>query len=267
MDPNTGGTVAETAAPVAEAPQSGASSGVVATETPKESGRSWFDRLIGRNQTVSPKSADASADTSEASPAAPTEPPVAEKPVADAPKTRAYTEEEIARLVQSETDRRIAKQAQKTARQQERERLQADPFGASEERLKALDAEEAVEANQARFGEVAGNVTSAYDAAVLDPIFQSLPEDARARALGAMGEGINGRGAGVKAALDELKKAAFAEGERAAEKRLRGNPSFRKQLLLEARGNLPEPELAPVGQGPGASVDMNSLIRRVAGGG
>jgi hypothetical protein len=74
----------------------------------------------------------------------------------------------------------------------------------------------------------------------------------------------------VTEGLAALKKAAYeeglAKGREEARRTLRKNPSFRKELLSELRGEEDEPDLAPAnGSSRDTDWDMNSWMRQMTG--
>lgn len=253
-----------------ETPSSGLAlretAGTDSQEQKSESSKGWLDRILGRSPSTS-RSESASTPSSD-SPTVSQSIPAKEAPKeATAPATakREYTPDEFTRAVQSEKDKQLSRDNAKHTREQEKALLRDDPFTASEKRLAQMQEEDTFDTRAQQTGEVVGNVARAYDSAILDPIFTALPKETQAQVIKDMGDGLEGRAKGVQLALAEIKKASFAEGAAAADKRLRGNPAFQKQLLAEMRRNAPDPELSPIGQSPGDSVDMNALIRHAAG--
>jgi hypothetical protein len=176
----------------------------------------------------------------------------ASKPAATS-QARSYTEEEISRLVQAETDRREAKRKKEQLEAEERAKREAierkldpnspdyDPFQGSEERAE-LKAREEQEQQLIGFLQ---NIGKQWDTAVIDPLVTALPraEQERILKLEGVGVGIDGRKALVQHSLDALRKHWKAEGAKEAEAKLRENPAFKKRLFAELRGETDEPEL------------------------
>jgi hypothetical protein len=242
-------------------PSEGASSGEQQTQSPEPTPSrkgSWLDRVLGRVPSEPPSEA-ASQPTADASGKTPDGTPQ-EKPreaQGNAAPKREVTDEELARLVQAEVDRREAKRKADEARQRKAELRKTDPFKYAEQE----EHEEQLQAASAQFHEWVGGIAREYDRAVLDPLVLALPEDQRKTVIEAGGSDPDGRKAITVAAIDALKKASFAEGERAATEKLRKDPAFRKQLLLEIRGQRDEPEHIPAATGAATSTDMNTVIR------
>jgi hypothetical protein len=186
------------------------------------------------------------------------------------PLAKTYTPDELQRFVQAEVDRREAKRQREQAEAERRRLRDNDPFEYAE-RDRRAEREQEVTAAQSQ--QIAG-IAQSLDRALLDPMLERLPEKERT-ALFAMpdaGVGIDGRKALASAALDNLEKHWKAEGERAAEKKLRDNPAFRKQLLAELRDSpeLEEPEQingtsrAPRTSGTSGS-DVSAILRESLG--
>lgn len=180
-----------------------------------------------------------------------------------ASKRLSLTEEELARRVQAETDRR---EAQRAARQraEERKRLRdTDPFAyAEQDRL----AEASQEQDQG-LTEFFSNVGAQHDRVAIDPLMHSLPpeEQQRIMSIEGAGRGLEGRQLVVREAMKSLEKHWKAEGEKEAEARLRRNPAFRKQLLSEVRSSVVEPELLPAYSSSAADRTVSDILRSTYG--
>lgn len=221
-----------------------ASSDEQRAEQSSEKGPSWWDRIM-RRPSGAQETADASGDQAQAG-------------GASSPVT--LTQEQLDRKIQAETDRREAKRA-KEAKDADRRRLRdEDPWAyAEQERL----AEKTGEANGAleKFFESIG---TEHDRVSIDPVMHAIPDTERKRimALEGAGRGLDGRKLVVGEALKVLEKHWRAEGEKAAEARLRRNPAFRKQVLSESRGGTRmEPELLPAVGASSTGSSVSALLR------
>ena len=151
-----------------------------------------------------------------------------------ASKPLSLTQEELDRRVQAETDRREAKRAAQQQAQQRKQLRDSDPWAYVEEERKA---EQAAESNQSVASWFQG-LSSEHDRVAIDPLIETLPQAERERILkmeGA-GQGLKGRKLVVTEAMKSLEKHWKAEGEKQAERKLRSNPAFRKQILVRAEG-------------------------------
>lgn len=219
------------------------------TAAPKES---WLDRILGRSKP-----------SEETQPASKEKQPVASEAKAEEkkeeteqpkPQGRFVTDEELARLIQAEVDRREAKRLAEQRRAEKEQLRKSDPF-------KYAEVEEQ-EAAAERFHQFIGTLAAEYDRAIVDPLILALPESERKSALEKAGPGIEGRKAVAQAALDALKRHYMAEGEKQAAERLRKDPAFRKQLLVELRAERQEPDLVPALTNTAGPVDMDTILRQ-----
>jgi hypothetical protein len=208
-----------------------------ASESSSESSPNWWQRITrrqprGREETEPSQETETSAE----------------------PDKVVLSQTELERRVQAETDRREAKRASEAAARARRELRDKDPWAYAEEERKT---------EQAQMGNVqlesfVNNVGSEHDRVTIDPIFLALPksEQERITKLDGAGVGLAGRKLVVSESLKALEKHWKAEGEKAAEARLRKNAAFRKQILSEARGGYAEPELLPGASGS-SQTDQN----------
>jgi hypothetical protein len=192
-----------------------------------------------------------------------TEQEIPEQP--DASKKREFTEEEYQRAIQSEVDRREAKRNREAQAEARRKLRDEDPWAYAEQERKAEQA--GVQDEQVNM--LLGTIGAEHDRHTIDPVMKVLPEAEQQRifAIEGAGVGLEGRKLVVSEALKSLEKHWRAEGAKDAEERLRKNAAFRKQLLGEARGQYPEPELLPSGapsQGRSGDV-VNDMLRRQLG--
>jgi hypothetical protein len=104
-----------------------------------------------------------------------------------------------------------------------------------------------------------------YDARLLQPVFKLLPEPVQDKLIAECPAhlfGLAQREWILNHTIEELKSQFAKEAEAKARDALRKNPAFRKELLNEARGGLPEPELVqPSANGSSVSRDMNTWLR------
>jgi len=204
--------------------------------------KSWWDRLFGR--TDQPESSAEAADQTTESTASP---------------TLTLTQEELDRRIQAETDRREAKRASDTRRQQKRELRDKDPFAYAEEDRR----EEQAQLATGQLEQFVTSVGTEHDRVSIDPVVEVLPKEERERilALEGAGRGLDGRRLVVTEALKALEKHWRAEGAKDAETRLRRNPAFRKQVLSETRGSTVEPELLPAAGASNGASSVSALLR------
>jgi len=190
------------------------------------------------------------------------------------PGQRTLSDEELQRLVQSEADKRIAaanKAARDAAREEERRRLrEEDPWQyAEQERLEEEQAR-TVAQQDAQLNSLIANIGEFHDKLTLVPLVNALPpaEVKRIQAIPGAGVGVEGREIIVRESLAALEKHWRAEGEKAAEQKLRRNPSFRKQVLAEMNGGFAEPEMIPPASGVRgglSSQEISDRLRQAAG--
>jgi hypothetical protein len=264
--------------------------------SPSESGASWFDATTGRSPAIFATDEETTAAAMEqpepgaqgSEPEQPTAQPTpqpAAQPDSPSPDDVVrLTRTQLEREIQSRADKLIAKQAREAkarddARAREdakaREeaeldrRLEEDPYGVAEEirtqREQAKSLQSQLEPVHAAIRDTAGS----YDKLVVDRVVTALPPDVQQRLYQEIQPvGIEGRSRMVAAALDEIRRAATAEGkaqgEKAAEQRLRKSAAFRKEMLAELRGTEDEPELMPTSGRSPNPADMNDWIRVAA---
>ena len=169
------------------------------------------------------------------------------------------TQEELDRKVQAETDRREAKRIE-AARAAERRRLRdEDPWAYAEQDRQAEQAQTLDVGTTAMLG----NVGATHDRYTLDPLVAQLPEAEQRRILSMEGAGVglDGRKLIVTEGLKALEKHWKTEGEKEAERKLRRNPAFRKQVLGEFRRGYVEPENIGSGQPSAADKTVSDILR------
>ena len=227
---------------VSDAPASEPRSG---TEEPRsEESRSFFSRLFKRGRGDLDESLNGRPDQPEEDPAS---------------KKVVLTPEELDRKIQAETDRREARRAAREAAEQRKRLRDEDPWAyAEQERL--AEQHQAADANVTS---LFTNIGSEHDKVAIDPLVHALPEKERSRILGMdkAGVGLEGRKLIVTEALKTLEGHWKAEGARDAEKKLRANPAFRKQVLAEARGQAVEPDLLPAVSASESDRTVSALLR------
>jgi hypothetical protein len=266
-------------APEAEAEQSAGASGndwfreqisgrvVAPAESRGSRNRQWDDANAELRRGRAKRDDDAAADpeTDEEAPKADEQPKEPEK---SASRPERDEDEEFQRRVQAEVDRREAVRTQRAEAQKERELRRTNP-------AEYAKYKEQQEANSVHIDSLMGSLkmlSSQFDDAAITPLVSALPEEARAEVLKEPGHGIDGRKEIVRRSIEALKKASYDEGVKAgknqAQKSLRRNPSFRKELISEIRDAEDEPELAAsngsVG-GRGDDWDMNDWMRSMTG--
>lgn len=169
------------------------------------------------------------------------------------------TQEELDRRVQAETDRREAKRLQAAQAQRRKELRDSDPWTYAEEERRAEQEAESTAGLQHFLTGLSGE----HDRVAIDPLIEQLPKAERDRILrmeGA-GTGLKGRKLLVTEAMKALEKHWKSEGQKEAERKLRANPAFRKQVLAESRGQTVEPELLPAMSASEADQTVSSLLR------
>lgn len=257
--------------------------------SPSESGASWFDATTGRSPAIfatdeetaaaAPEQPEPGAQGSDSEPPAETPPPQPQPQPAPQPTSPSpddvvrLTRTQLEREIQSRADKLIAKRAREDAKAREEaeldRRLEEDPYGVAEEirtqREQAKSLQSQLEPVHAAIRDTAGS----YDKLVVDRVVTALPPDVQQRLYQEIQPvGIEGRSRMVAAALDEIRRAAEAsgkaQGEKAAEQRLRKSSAFRKELLAELRGTEDEPELMPAAGRSPNPADMNDWIRVAA---
>lgn len=204
---------------------------------------SWWQRMFHRRGDPEPD--ESSAD---------------QAPERAAPSTLSLTQEELDRRIQAETDRREAKRAQEARARQRREMRDSDPWQYAE--LERQE-EQAAQGNHSVLQFMA-NIGVEHDRVSIDPLFLSLPkaEQERIKKIEGAGVGLQGRKMVVDETLKALEKHWKAEGAKDAEARLRRNPAFRKQLLAEARGQTPEPDMLPALSSSESDRTVSAMLRK-----
>jgi len=215
-----------------------------ASESSSESSPNWWQRITRRQ----PRGAREETE------------PNQETETSVEPDKVVLSQTELERRVQAETDRREAKRASEAAARARRELRDKDPWAYAEEERKT----EQAQMGNVQLEQFVTNVGSEHDRVTIDPIFLALPksEQERITKLGGAGVGLAGRKLVVSESLKALEKHWKAEGEKAAEAKLRRNAAFRKQVLSEARGGYAEPELIPGTSGGSTSDQTVSSILR-----
>lgn len=216
------------------------------SETPSESsssGPSWWQRMFNRR------------DSGENGPTGREEPPEPK------PSGRLeLTEEDLHRRVQAEVDRREAKRQQEYMREQRKKLRDEDPWEYARQDREAEESAQQSDTFMSRLHEIG----SIHDRSTIDPLLEMLPPAERERILKLDGAGVGlaGRTLIVKEALKALEKSWKGDGGKDAERKLRSNPAFRKQLLAEMRGQrTSEPDLLPASSGSDNDRSLSRLLR------
>lgn len=231
--------------PSADVQASDAAAAEPRSEEQEGSSPGWWQRLFGRG-TAPQEAQNESQDTASAG--------AASKPLS-------FTEEELERRIQAETDRREAKRNAEARAKAKRELRDKDPFAYADlERT-----EEQVQDQTVGVQQFFANIGTAHDRIAIDPLVQRLPEAERNRilAIEGAGAGLEGRKLVVTESLKALEKHWRAEGAKEAEAKLRRNSAFRKQVFSEFRGSTPEPELLPgrASESSDADETVSALLR------
>lgn len=175
------------------------------------------------------------------------------------PATLTLTEEELARRIQGEVDRREQRRAASERQKQLKDLRDENPIEYARQTERVEQEQEAIARKAA---EVHG-LTQQFDASMLGPVMTKLDEKERAEAYKDLPDDpYKARTHLIDKGIALLVKKA----EATAEKRLRESPAFRKQLLAELRTNMNEPDAIEGQPSPnGGKVDMNFIMRRQAG--
>jgi hypothetical protein len=254
-------------------------------------GRDWFRDTMNQMRgyrtgapveepAANPETPLASEQNRESAPASPQEQaqPSAETKSGTPPgQVRTYSQDEIARLVQAETDRRLDKHNREEAErrrraeasaevEQDRELRRKDPYGyARKMEQKEVEAQALMQQLQVAQTHVQ-RLGVDYDRTVVDPIVTAVPAQLRQALLANVGDGLDGRGTLVQGALKTLEKHWREAGFTDARKRLAQDQGFIKEILTRYGGQRTEPDSAPsIGSAPSASPNMNDRLRRMAG--
>jgi hypothetical protein len=183
-------------------------------------------------------------------------------------KASGETDAEFDRKVQAEVDRREAVRRQRAESQQEARLRRENP----QEYARLKEQQEQQNTAAGALTNALRGISNQFDDAAVKPLMDELDEKTRNSILGkASGvHGIPQRKLLVTEGIAALKKAAYEEGlnkgREEARRSLRRNPSFRKELLSELRGEEEEPDLA-LGNGASRDTDwdMNSWMRSMTG--
>lgn len=263
MDEAQGAVSAPTTEAAPQAADTGSADGAPSSPQPsqesKPSVRQLFDRFVlGRRSADDDARASAAATTEsgESDPEDSGKPGEAAKPAAK----REVTDEEFARAVQAEVDRRAALDARRQQAESRKKLRDEDPEAYAAH-------EKAEEEAMQTFTSHANLVIGAYDEAVLSPVIAKLPEKERNALIEAGIEGLDGRTTAVTKALEIIDRTAYergkADGAKDAEAKLRKNPAVLKQVLVGEREDHidNEPDLVPAGGAPAPKVDGNTYLR------
>lgn len=183
------------------------------------------------------------------------------------------TSEELARRVQAETDRILAKRNREESARRETEELKelrrTDPY-AYARRMEAQETEQAALRKQLEDSEalVLSNM-KAYDATVLDPLFTALPDETVQKIFAENDPvGIVGRGRAAAAAIKALESHWKAQGVASARESLLNDQAFIKEVFTRYGGGGQEFEHVPA-EGPSTGpvnveAAMNDWMRVAA---
>ncbi len=220
----------------------------------------FFDRMIHGGR---PSPEDRAETSGEGSPPDQSEPRTSPPPPAWTPP---QTPQELDRLVQSRTDAELyRREAAKREREvtelldrAERAFDEGDDIlgGDLKRQAKAIEQGETTDAAQ-RVGEI----SDFYDHVFLDSYLAKLDTPTRDALLAEPIVGGNGRALLAGRIADALYQKGVHEGEQKAEKRLRSNPAFRKELVHQIRPELGEPEHLPAVGATSGGSSMDDFIR------
>src|SRR5215471_2778587 len=236
----------ESPAPSEQEPSADAPSGADAgsEQSQSVSGAPWWSRIWRGSRGSG--SAEAEAE---------------DQPSESTPSRISLTQEELEKRVQAETDRREAKRAAQQLVDRRRKLRDEDPWQYAEEERTA----ERMATSNEQVTTLFQQIGAEHDKYSLDPLVQSLPASERERILKLEGAGVglDGRKLIVHESLKALEKHWKEEGAKEAEKRLRGNAAFRKQVLSEFRRGVVEPEFIGSGNGSssGGERNVSNLLR------
>jgi hypothetical protein len=204
--------------------------------------RRMFNRRGGGEEETEASSADKAKDAESSKPA--------------------LSQEELDRRVQAEVDRREYRRAQEAKARARKELRDSDPWQYAEQERQ----EEQLGQTNEQLVQFFSNVGTEHDRYAIDPVVELVPQADRERIMKMenAGRGLEGRKLVVKESLKALEKHWKAEGAKDAERKLRSNPAFRKQVLSEIRGSTVEPDLLPsYGSSPStADQTVSALLRQ-----
>src|SRR5215831_7789978 len=225
----------------AEAPD-GTPSESVSDESRTESSPGWWSRLFNRRPAQEATAEDGEQGSADGTSGA-----------------SKLTQEELERRVQGEVERREAQRIAADKREARKKLRDSDPWAYAEQDRQAEQSQEQDNTTLAFFH----NVGTQHDRIAIDPLMESLPlaERQRIMQIEGAGRGLDGRKLVVSEALKSLEKHWKAEGEKAAEDKLRRNQAFRKQILAEARGGIVEPDLLPAYSSSAADRKVSDILR------
>lgn len=213
-----------------------------------EESRSFFSRLFKRGRGDIEEPSDGSADAKD-------DGPTSDKVV--------LSPEELQKKIQAEADRREFVRQREAAKEARKKLRDENPWEYAEQERQA----EQQQVADTQVSQLFSSVGSEHDKVSIDPLVLALPDKERARilAMEKAGVGLEGRKLIVTEALKSLEGHWRAEGAREAEKKLRSNPAFRKQVLAEARGQAVEPDLLPAASASEADRTVSAILRQQMG--
>lgn len=188
------------------------------------------------------------------------------------------TQQELDRLVQAETDRRLAKQQADDAARRKAQEAQAEkdreielrrtqPFEYARHMEQKEQDLAAAQKETERLTGVVKEQLFHYDRNVLDTLVLALPEPERPKVLSPK-PGIEGRKETAENTLKALRSSWLAEGRASAKDALMKDQVFIKEILARYGGQSPEPEVNRVQARPSSSdqprdgsTAMNSWMR------
>ncbi len=194
---------------------------------------------------VQPSAEDAGAVSTAPQPRQQGEPSTQQIP----PGTVVLTETELARRIQAESDRKLAKiqrdEEAKREREKEVELRENNPYAYARLMAEREAEQEAARAEIEKLNGQLNEQITLYDRNVLDPLVTRLPDAVRKQVLEGAGEGIPGRGKIAQGALKVLEEHWKTEGAKTARTRLMKDESFIKEVLARHGGMRIEPDSTP----------------------
>lgn len=184
---------------------------------------------------------------------------------------------EITRMVQAETDREInrrerlqqdreVRNGRVTKRKNALDLLSNDVNAGAEVARELLEEEEQAEQQVASIEQqnvALSQMRDAFDGQVIRPVLSRLPREAVEQIVAAAPAGIEGRAMILQGAIERMVADAEKRGELKARQALRTDPTFRKQALLEWRGDADEPDSTPAAATSDVPMSTSQRMSRV----
>jgi hypothetical protein len=270
------------------APEAQPAAAPASTPQPEQAKSDWFREAFQRTRVTTgaqpeeqpaPKPETPPASAASKSESEKPEPKQAAKDATPKPtdEPRAYSQAEIDRMVQAETDRRLSKfqreegeRRRQAALLADKERLtglrEKDPYAYAQEMKRREDENASLQAQLQQTHRALNSTVEEYDRSVLDTVFAPIPQNMHAQLLDGIEDGIPGRKTATVRALKVLEQHWKGQGFNEAKKRLSSDPAFIKEILTRYGAARQEPESVPATSATvGAGFDMNAAMRRQTG--